>query len=45
MGKIKYKFDFWRIITICVIGTFALFLIYPLFTLFVNGFRDTETNV
>ena len=44
MGKIKYKFDFWRIITLCVIGIFALFLIYPLFTLFINGFRDTETN-
>ncbi|MGP1458340.1 MAG: ABC transporter permease [Treponema sp.] len=41
----QYKVDFWRIITVGVIGIFALFLIYPLFTLFVNGFRDTETDV
>ena len=41
----KIKFDFWTIITILVILVFALFLIYPLLTLFVNGFRDTESGV
>ncbi len=40
----KIRFDFWNLITICVICTFAMFLVYPLLTLFAGGFKDTETG-
>lgn len=44
MNKAKIKWDFWSTITVVIMGIFALFLIYPLFSLFVSGFQDTETG-
>ena len=41
----KIRFDFWTAITIGVICVFAMFLVYPLLTLFTNGFKDTETGI
>ena len=37
-------FDFWKIITIAITVLFVFFLIYPLITLFISGFRDAHTN-
>lgn len=41
MGK-KRKFDFWSMITIVITLVFALFIIYPLFSLFVSAFKDPK---
>ncbi len=40
----KLKFDFWTIVTIGIIAVFALFLIYPLASLFINSFQEEATN-
>lgn len=40
----KLKYDFWTIITLSCFSVFLLFLVYPLFSLFINGFRDVETG-
>lgn len=45
MTKIKFKPDFWTIITIVIALVFALFLVYPLFSLFLSGFKDSATGV
>ncbi len=45
MKNIKIRYNFWTVITAVIICLFALFLIYPLLTLFLDGFRDTETGV
>jgi len=42
--KRHFKFDFWTIVTICIVLVFALFLAYPLFSLFASGFKDPETQ-
>lgn len=42
-GK-KIKWDFWTIVTVAILALFALFLIYPLLSLFLSGFKDTETG-
>ena len=42
MNKAKIKWDFWSTMTVVIMGIFALFLVYPLFSLFVNGFQDPE---
>jgi len=42
--KIHFKFDFWTIVTICIVLVFAIFLAYPLFSLFASGFKDPETQ-
>ncbi len=44
MSRPKFKLDFWNIVILAVLGIFALFLIYPLFELFVSGFRDPYTG-
>ncbi len=44
MSKRKFEFDFWGIITIIIATIFALFLIYPLFSLFISGFKDSTTG-
>ena len=43
MTKHKITWDFWTIITAGILLLFALFLIYPLLSLFLSGFKDTET--
>jgi iron(III) transport system permease protein len=40
----RFKPDFWTIITIVIAIVFALFLVYPLFSLFVSGFKDPGTQ-
>ena len=40
----KFHWDFWAGITVLSIAVFALFLIYPLFSLFVSAFQDAETG-
>lgn len=42
--KIKAKMDFWTIVTVCIFLLFALFLIYPLFSLLLSSFKDPQTN-
>ncbi len=42
--KPHFKFDFWTIVTLGIVIVFALFLAYPLFSLFASGFRDPETQ-
>ena len=41
MSKRKPQFDFWTIVTIGILAVFALFLIYPLF---VDGFLEEGTG-
>jgi iron(III) transport system permease protein len=40
----RFKFDFWTIITLAIAIVFALFLVYPLFSLFASGFKDPNTQ-
>ena len=40
----RFHWDFWAGITVLSIAVFALFLIYPLFSLFVSAFQDAETG-
>lgn len=40
----RFKFDFWTIITLIIAALFAVFLVYPLFSLFLSSFKDPETN-
>ncbi|MFT4143466.1 MAG: iron ABC transporter permease [Mobilitalea sp.] len=42
--KRRLKLDFWTMVTIIITIIFALFLVYPLFSLFASGFRDPETQ-
>ncbi len=44
MTKFKIKWDFWTIITVSIIALFMLFLIYPLLSLFLSGFKETGTD-
>lgn len=45
MTKVKFKLDFWTIITLVISLVFALFLIYPLLSLFLSSFKDPATGV
>ena len=36
--------DFWKSITVLSIIVFGLFLIYPLFSLFVSAFQDADSG-
>ncbi len=36
--------DFWFWATLCIAGLFAIFLVYPLFSLFSSSFLDPETG-
>ena len=36
----RFHWDFWAGVTLLSIAVFALFLIYPLFSLFVSAFQD-----
>lgn len=44
MPKRKFKLDFWSIVTVGIIVVFALFLIYPLASLLLDGFRAEGTG-
>lgn len=44
MKEKRFKLDFWAIVTLVIAIVFALFLVYPLFSLFASGFRDTTTQ-
>ncbi len=44
MSKRRPQFDFWTIVTIGILAVFALFLIYPLISLFVDGFLEEGTG-
>ena len=40
----RFRWDFWAGITLLSIAVFGLFLIYPLFSLFVSAFQDAATG-
>ena len=40
----RFHWDFWAGVTLLSIAVFALFLIYPLFSLFVSAFQDASTG-
>lgn len=40
----KLKFDFWTIISIVIAVFFAIFLVYPLISLFLSSFKVPETG-
>lgn len=40
----KIKFDFWTAITLVAFLIFAVFLVYPLMSLFMNSFQDIESG-
>ncbi|MEI0700911.1 iron ABC transporter permease [Brachyspira intermedia] len=40
----RLKIDFWIYITLIIAVIFALFLVYPLFSLFISSFKDPETG-
>lgn len=44
MHKTRLRFDFWTFVTIGILAAFALFLIYPLISLFADGFQTETTN-
>ncbi|THF80369.1 ABC transporter permease [Cohnella fermenti] len=44
MAKRWRKPDFWTFITLGIVVLFALFLVYPLLSLFINGFKDSSTG-
>lgn len=44
MKKKRFKFNFWTMVTLVISIIFALFLIYPLLSLFASGFRDPDTQ-
>lgn len=45
MTKRKITWDFWTIVTFAILALFAIFLIYPILSLFISGFKDTDTGV
>lgn len=44
MSRLKQKMDFWNIVTLCIGLLFVLFLVYPVFSLILSGFRSTSTG-
>ncbi len=40
----RFKLDFWTVVTLVIVIVFALFLVYPLFSLFISGFKDPNTQ-
>ena len=44
MNKANLRWDFWTGVTILSIVVFGLFLIYPLFSLFISAFQDAVTG-
>jgi len=44
MGRKRFRFDFWVLITIIVFTLFALFMVWPLAKLLISGFIDPSTG-
>ena len=44
MNKKKLRLDFWNGITVVILLIFALFLVYPLFTLFAGSLKEAKTG-
>lgn len=44
MTKKLLRWDFWTSVTMLSVVVFALFLIYPLFSLFISSFQDPATG-
>ena len=44
MNKKAIKWDFWSGVTLLSVVVFTIFLIYPLFSLFITGFQDANTG-
>ncbi|MCL2415458.1 MAG: iron ABC transporter permease [Defluviitaleaceae bacterium] len=44
MANRKFRFDFWFLVLLGAFGAIALFLIYPLSSLFISGFQNPETG-
>jgi iron(III) transport system permease protein len=44
MNKKAIKCDFWSGVTMLSVVVFTIFLIYPLFSLFITGFQDATTG-
>lgn len=44
MKRKRFKSDFWSIVTILIVIVFAVFLIYPLLSLFISSFKDPKTE-
>ncbi len=42
--KFRIKWDFWTVATILVFLIFLIFFIYPLTSLFISGFKDSNTG-
>lgn len=40
----KIKLDFWGFSTVVILALFAIFLIYPIMSLFFDGFKDSSTG-
>ena len=40
----KFRIDFWTSITLIIALVFALFLVYPLLSLFLSSFKNPETG-
>jgi iron(III) transport system permease protein len=45
MNKKLLTWDFWTLVTISSVAVFGLFLMYPLFSLFISSFQDPATGV
>lgn len=43
-NKKTFKFDFWKLVTLGIVLVFGLFLVYPLFKLFMSGFIDAKSG-
>jgi len=44
MNKKLLTWDFWTFVTISSVAVFGLFLMYPLFSLFISSFQDPATG-
>lgn len=45
MNKIRLEWNFWTVVTVLSVVIFGLFLIYPLFSLFISSFQDSGTGL
>lgn len=44
MSSTRFKLDFWQTVTFAIMIVFALFLVYPLLSLFISSFKDPATG-